>query len=225
MKLGEGYDVKFGSQTTYTFTGMPGAMIMYDDDTGFLGFNHTNEAKSLQVTVEVNGDVDLTWQEPGSIAFGNWYDVYYSNKRDGFFGTLDVDYFLVSRVDSGISTIIHTNAQANSPGARLYYMVVPFNATGVRGSSTYSIGIWTEEYLSQYDTFGIPLKMSIDNTVDWFCDNIPDTVGINYYDVNIQRWGWHSTRMSEGAYDPVLMMAEGYQISTSSTTKFTFIGI
>ncbi|UCE36351.1 MAG: PKD domain-containing protein, partial [Thermoplasmata archaeon] len=31
MKLGEGYEVNFASQTNYTFTGMPGAMISYDD--------------------------------------------------------------------------------------------------------------------------------------------------------------------------------------------------
>jgi hypothetical protein len=156
---------------------------------------------------------------------GDWYEVYYSTERDGFFRTLDVDYFLVSRVDFGTNTATHVDAQADSPGARLYYMVVPFNPTGVRGSSTYSIGIWTEEYLSQYDTFGIPLKLSGYPTADWFCDNIPDTVGMNYYDVSTQRWCWHSTRMPEGAFDPVLVMSEGYQISTSNATKYTFIGI
>jgi len=103
-------------------------------------------------------------------------------------------------------------------------MVVPFNTLGIRGASTYSIGVWTEEYLTEYDTFGIPLKMKIDNTVDWYCDNIPNTVGFNYFIYGEQRWVWHSTRMPEGAYDPVLVMAEGYQISTSSTTKYTFIG-
>jgi hypothetical protein len=225
MKAGEGFEVKFSNPTTYTFTGMPGAMIMYDDDAGFLGFDYTTEAESLMVTVDVNGDVNLIWQEPGSMGAGDWYEVYYSNARDGFFGILDVDYFLVSGVDFGSNTASHVNAQANSPGARLYYMVVPFNATGVRGSSTYSIGIWTEEYLSQYDTIGIPLKLSGYPTADWYCNNIPDTVGINYYIYSEQRWSWHSTRMPEGAFDTVLEMGEGYQISTSSVTKFTFIGI
>jgi hypothetical protein len=104
-------------------------------------------------------------------------------------------------------------------------MVVPFNASGVRGASTYSIGVWTEEYLSQYDTFGIPLKLGNYQTADWYCDNIPDTVGINYYIYSEQRWGWHSTRMPAGAFDPVLEMTKGYQISTSGPTKFTFIGV
>jgi hypothetical protein len=101
---------------------------------------------------------------------------------------------------------------------------VPFNSSGIRGSSTYSIGIWTEEYLNQYDTIGIPLKLSVYHTADWYRDNIPNTVGINYYIHSEQRWSWHSTRMPEGAYEVMLEITEGYQISTSGPTKFTFIG-
>ena len=226
MILGESYEVKFNSLTNYTFTGLPGAMIIYDNDTGFLGFDYAAEAKNLTVSIEPNGNVTLTWEEPASMNSGDWYEVYYSNTRDGLFGTFNVSYFLVSPpVYFGNDTTTHIGASANDPGSRLYYMVVPFNASGVRGASTYSIGIWTEEYISEYDTFGIPLKLSNYKTADWYCDNIPDTVGMNYYIVNEQRWGWHSERMPAGAYDPVIVMTEGYQISTSSATKFIFIGV
>jgi len=225
MKLGEGFEVSFTNQTRYTFTGMPAAMISYDDDSLLLGFDPANEAKNLSVSVQSNGDVNLTWEEPVSKGVGDRYEIYYSNTRDGFFGTFDVDYFLVSTVNFGNNTTTHVGANASNAGARLYYMVVPFNASGVRGSSTYSIGVWTEDYLAEYDTFGVPLKMIYNYTADWYCDNIPDTVGINYYIVNEQRWGWHSERMPEGAYDPVIVMTEGYQISTSIATKFIFIGI
>jgi outer membrane protein assembly factor BamB len=226
MKMGEGYEVKFDNQTNYTFTGMPGAMISYDDDTGFLGFDSATEAKNLTVSVEPNENVTLTWEGPASMNPGDWYEIYYSNTRDGFFNTFNVSYFLVCPpVYFGNNTTTHNGVLANNSGTRLYYMVVPFNASGVRGTSTYSIGIWTEEYLSQYDTIGIPLKLSMYHTADWYCDNIPDTVGINYYDIASQRWCWHSTRMPAGAFDPGLEMAEGYQISTSNVTKFTFIGI
>jgi len=225
MKLGEGYEVKFDIQTNYTFTGLPGAMIIYDDSTGFLGFNPTNKAKNLTVSVELNGDVTLTWQDPDSMNDG-WYEVYYSNTRDGFFKTPSIHYFLAcSSIDFGTNTATHVNAHANNLGSRLYYMVIPFNGSGVRGASTFSIGIWTEEYLSGYDTFGIPLKQGFNETADWYCNNIPDTVGINYYIEYEQRWCWHSKRMSAGAFDPILIITEGYQISTSSNTKFTFIGI
>jgi hypothetical protein len=61
--------------------------------------------------------------------------------------------------------------------------------------------------------------------VDWYCDNIPDTVGINYIHPDYRMWFWHSTRMPDGVFDTILEMTEGYQISTSSSTKFTFIGV
>jgi hypothetical protein len=225
MRMGEGYEVKFTNQTNYTFTGLPGAMISYDDNTGFLGFDPATEGKNLKVSVEPNGNVTLTWQEPASMGVGDWYEVYYSNTRDGFFRTFNVSYFLICPpVYFGNNTTTHTGALANNPGTRLYYMVIPFNASGVRGAGTYSIGVWTEEYLQGYDTFGIPLKLETNQTADWYCDNIHDTVGINYYIYSEQRWCWHSTRMPAEAYDPVLVMTEGYQISTSSATKFTFIG-
>jgi hypothetical protein len=223
---GEGYEVKFETQTTYTFCGMPGAMIIYDDDSGFSRFDPTSEARSLSVSVELDGNVTLTWQEPSSMNSGDWYEVYYSYTRDGFFGTLGIDYDLIGpSIGFGTNTTTISGLGANNPGVRLYFMVVPFNVSGVRGSSTYSIGIWTEEYLAGYDTIGIPLELSNFQTADWYCDNIPDTVGINYYIYSEQRWGWHSTRMPKNAFDPMLEIAEGYQISTSSATKFTFIGI
>jgi hypothetical protein len=225
MKVGEGYEVKFDSQINHTFTGMPGAMISYDDDSGFLGFDHAT-VNNLTVSVELNGDVNLSWQEPTNMDPGDWYAVYYSNNRDGFFRTLGIHYDLARpTVNFGTITTTITGLGANDPGARLYFMVVPFNASGIRGSSTYSVGVWTEEYLGQYDTFGIPLKLNSNQTADWYCDNIPDAVGINYYNISEQRWCWHSRRMPEEAYDPVLEMTEGYQISTSNGTKFTFIGI
>jgi hypothetical protein len=223
MKLGEGYVVKFTNPTDFTFTGLPGCMISYNN--GFFGFDPITEAECLSVTVLPNGDVNLTWQEPGSMIDG-WYEVYYSNKRDGFFGTFGKDFFLAcATVNFGNNYATHVDANSIDPGSRLYYMVVPFNTSGVRGSSTYTIGIWTEEYSSGYDTFGIPLKIIINHTADWYCDNIPRTVGINYFILDLQEWGWHPTRMSKGAFDPILVMSDGYQISTSSSTKFIFIGI
>jgi hypothetical protein len=225
MMLGEGYEGKFSTLTNYTFTGMPGAMIMYEDS-GFIGFEPNTEAISLSASVEINGDVNLTWQEPASMGPGDWYEIYYSNTRDGFFGILGVDYFLAGPiVNFGINSFTHTGIQADLPGTQLYYIVAPFNAGSIKGISTYSIGIWTEEYLSGYDTLGIPLKMSSNHTADWYCDNIQNTVGINYFIYSQQRWGWHSTTMVAGAFDPTLIMSEGYQISTSNATTCIFIGI
>jgi hypothetical protein len=227
MKMGEGFEVRFsGPDNRYTFCGMPAAMILYDDDSGFSGFDYATEAKNLNIVIEINGDVTLSWQEPSTKGGGGWYQVYYSNARDGFFGLKGVDYFRACPdIDFGTNFATHIGASAHDPGSRLYYMVVPVNESGIRGAGTYSIGIWTEEYLNQYDTMGVPLKLPNPNTADWYCDNIPDVVGIDYYIHVEQRWGWHSTRMPVGVYDPDIVMADGYQISTSSATKYSFIGI
>ncbi len=224
LSQGEGYEVFFDSATTYSFCGMPAANILHKDSS-FAGFNADTDAKSLSVTVETNGDVTLTWQEPSGMVLGDQYEVFYSNTRDGFFRTLNMDYFLVSVVGLGTNSITHVGAGANNPGSRLYYMIIPMNQTGFRGTSTYSIGIWTEEILDLYDTFGIPMKLDFSESADWFCNNIPKTVGINYVDDSQGWWSWHSTRMEKGAYDPILERGIGYQISTSGATKFTFVGI
>jgi hypothetical protein len=226
MKVGEGYEVSFVGQTDYTFCGLPGSMIIYDHDNGYSGFDYSTKAKDLIVSIEPSGGVTLNWQEELGIGPSGWYEVYYSYSRDGFFGLLGSDYFYASAaVGFGTTTTTHVGAMANDPGTRLYYMVVPFNGSNIRGSSTYTVGVWTEEYLAEYDTVGIPLKLYNTNSADWYCDNIPDSVGINYYISSENRWGWHSNRMPEGAYDTDIVMSHGYQISTNAVTGYTFIGI
>jgi hypothetical protein len=225
MRLGEGYEIKFSNKTNYTFCGLPAAMIIYNDDSMFLGFDPYSNCRNLTAMVEATGDVNLTWEEPECMGIGDTYKVYFSNKRDGFFGNPGFDYYTLGSVAFGTHNITHKNTNADDPGTRLYYLVVPYNSSGARGSSTYSIGIWTENYLCGYDTIGIPLKLDNNHTADWYCDNMPGAVGINYFIVSLQEWGWHSTRMPEGAFDPVLEMTKGYQISTSNQTNFIFIGV
>jgi hypothetical protein len=226
MILGEGYEVSLSDSINYTFCGLPGAMIVHDPDNGFSGFDYSLEARNLTATLASNGDVFLSWLKAPSLGPSGWYNIYYSNRRDGFFGAYGGDFFLAcSYIDSNSTLATHVGAFAHDPGTRLYYMVVPFNESGVRGSSSYSLGIWTEEYRNQYDTIGVPLKLDASYNTDYYCDNIPDSVGINYYIRNESRWGWHSTRMPVGVYDPDIIMAEGYQISTSAATKYTYIGV
>jgi hypothetical protein len=225
LRPGEGYEVQFTNQTNYTFIGFPGAMITYDSDNGFMGFDYITEAITLSISIEPNGEVNLSWKEPMCMKTGDWYEIYYSGSRDGFFGKFGVDYYLLNITSHGTNNTTHVDAQTNDPGTRLYYMIVPFNFTGIRGASSYSVGIWTEGYLPQYDTFGLPLKSFKCQSADWFCDNIPNTVGLNYFNVTNQRWDWHPTRMARGAFDPELEIDEGYQISTHDATLFSFIGI
>jgi hypothetical protein len=102
-------------------------------------------------------------------------------------------------------------------------MVVPFNATGIRGASTYSIGLWNATF-SQYDSLGLPLKLESTESLDWYCDKIPDTWGMNYYIYDEQRWCWHKTSRQAGIYDVPMEPAIGYQISTTTDTSYVFIG-
>ncbi|UCE36875.1 MAG: SBBP repeat-containing protein [Thermoplasmata archaeon] len=221
MEVGKGYEVSFDTSTNYTFAGMPGAMIRYDDDTGFLGFNPDSEAKNLTATVDsLTGNVILNWTQPSSKGVNNQYYVLRSSERDGFWKG---NYVQLATLN--FDKLSYTDIGNATAGTQYYYMIVPANETGVEGASTYSVGVWTAVCLGQYDTIGIPLKIASNETVDWYCNNIPNMVGINYFIYSQQRWGWHSTRMPEGAYDPQIVMTEGYQISTSNATKFTFIGM
>jgi hypothetical protein len=225
MRLGEGYEIMCNNRTNYTFCGLPAAMIIYNDEGGFSGFDPESNGKNLTATVGVTGDVHITWENATNMDNEGRYDIYFSHKRDGFFGFSDYDYYSLGFVDAGICNTTHKNAHADKPGVRMYYMVVPYNSSGVQGSGTYSIGIWTENYSLGYDTIGIPLKLENNHSADWLCDKIPYCVGINYFDTINQRWAWHSTVMPEGAFDIFLEMTKGYQISTSNPTKYTFIGI
>jgi hypothetical protein len=219
LTLGKGYEVKFQNQTSFTFTGMPAAMISYDSQS-FGGFNSTNEADQIGATVNTKGNVTLTWTRPKAMDNDDQYLIYRSMERDGYFtGSAS----LVATIPYGTEFWIDENIVQS--GTQYYYMIVPENETGEKGSSSYSVGIWTEEYDSGYDSFGIPLKTNKYHSADWYCDNIPNTVGINYFDTGMQLWMWHSNRMPEGAFDTQIEMTTGYQISTNSNTKFTFIGI
>jgi PKD repeat protein len=218
LMLGKGYEVEFQNETSFTFTGMPAAMISYDSQS-FGGFDPATEADSLDACVGFEGNVTLTWAPPGSLDGDDVYKIYRSSKRDGyFFGSAS----LVATIPFG--TELWTDVNLTQSGTQYYYMIVPENETGEKGSGTYSVGVWTEEYKCGYDTLGIPLKIGYKRSADWYCENIPEVVGINYFDYGLQLWMWHSYRMPEGAFDPQIEMTVGYQISTRSNTRFTFIG-
>jgi hypothetical protein len=223
--VGDSYEVMFSFPTTYTFCGMPGAMIRYDDFSfGFDTEPQNGDADSLSASVDSIGTITLSWIRPINIGLEDRFFVLRSTKRDGFWGTLGDDYEHIANLSSDIYT--YEDFLAAAPGTEYYYMVVPVNlSSGETGISSYSIGVWTAYYDSAYDTLSLPLKIVNVQSIDWFCEEIEDAVGINYFNIAYKIWVWHSKRMPMGVYDVDLMMAEGYQISTNSATKFSFIGI
>ncbi|UCE37928.1 MAG: VWA domain-containing protein [Thermoplasmata archaeon] len=224
MVVGEGYEAMFSYPTTYTFCGMPGAMIQYENTPFGFDTSHINgDADSLTASVDNYGTITLSWAQPTNIGSDDRFFVLRSAKRDGFWGNLDQDYEQIASLS--IDTTTFKDRQAAIPETEYYYVIVPVNqSTGERGVSSYSIGVWTASYDSGYDTLSMPLKLAADQSVNWYCQNIENTVGINYYIYSEYRWGWHSTRMLEGVYDVDVVMGEGYQISTSGQTKFIFVG-
>jgi hypothetical protein len=229
MEVGKGYEIKFDSQTKYTFTGMPGAMILYDNVS--FGFNTaagSNEADSLTAFVDSSGYVTVNWTQPANMIPGvHQFYIFRSTTRDGFWGGSGAyDHIATLPVTNpgGLASYQDTSIVVGAY-TEYYYMIMPADITsGARGSGSYSIGIWTAGYLDQYDTIGLPLKLDSIDTVDWYCDRITSTVGINYFDEADQRWQWHATRMPENAFDTLIEMGLGYQISTSAPTKNSFVG-
>jgi hypothetical protein len=227
LSVGEGYEVKLPGSIKYTFCGMPGSTIKWNNGS-YIGFDWNSDAKSLTASVDsTSGDVTLNWLRPASATSGvDKYFIYYSNTRDGFWGRSGIDYHLLGGgpIFVGTETAIHLKAA--TAGTELYYMVVPLKSSTLRfGASTYSIGVWTAAFSGVYDSMGVPLKLSNVESADWYCDATPNSVGINYYIYSEQRWGWHTTRMPMDVYDTDIIMSEGYQISTSAVTKYTYIGI
>ncbi|UCG69260.1 MAG: VWA domain-containing protein [Thermoplasmata archaeon] len=210
--VGEGYEISVAADSGFTFCGRPGAHIRYIE--GEL----PAPARFALYVVNSFGDVRLSWDP---VAGADHYIVYKSGTREGL-NHLSLP-FLAETADTHY---IDYNA-AFFGGTQYYYMVVavrdPSIHTGFNGS--YSRGVWTEEYGAEYDTFGLPLKSDSTHSGDRYCDAIPEVLGMNYYNYAEQRWMWHKTIMPQRAYDPDVVMCEGYQISTTGETRYSFVGI
>jgi hypothetical protein len=222
--VGNAYEVEFTATTFVTFVGMPGSMILYRSSS-YGGFEPATTAQSLSAVV-VGNSVQLSWDRPSGILDNDFYGVYFSISRDGFSGVLNVDFWEVPGgpvlVSGPGGSVTHTDALLTYD--ELYYIVIPYNAT-LNGASTYSIGVVVDYYFAGYDTMALPLELEAgDNTVDWYCDNIQNTRGINYVLYSEQRWVWHRINMPGGIFDTTVILSEGYQISTTASTKFVFIG-
>ncbi len=218
--VGEGYEIcinfSASPNNNFTFCGKPGAHIRYIE-------GQMPAPSNFTVNI-VNGvDVELTWDP---MLGADHYIVYKSSTREGLNNLSLLYCWETNYYDPNDTSYIDLNA-ASSGGTQYYYMIVAVSDPDVHVgfNSTYSIGVWTGKYDIGYDTFGLPLKLDFVRTTDWYCDAIPNFLGMNYFDITTQRWMWHKTIMPEGAYDPNVIMADGYQISTTAFTKYTFIGI
>ncbi len=207
--MGDGYEISLSSPINFTFCGYPASMIRSQEGLGdSLVFR-----RSLSAQVEGN-DINLSWE---AITGAAGYQVFRSEERNGLH-----NLSLLPIADTTESYWVDSGAIGND-GSEYYYMVIPVNLAGTLGSSTYSVGVITMGYQSGSDTFALPLKPIETHSLDWFCDDIPNVVGIAY--LIFEMWKLHVNEMPLGVYDVDVLQGEGYQISIDGpSTKFTFVG-
>ena len=145
------------------------------------------------------------------------YLVFRSDKRGGLHN------LSLSPIANTAETYWRDTGIIGNQNSEYYYMVIPLDSASGMGSSTYSVGVFTMNYQTGSDTFALPLESTGPNSLDWYCDNIPNVVGTAY--VTSEMWKFHAREMPEGVYDVEVLQGEGYQISfNGNTTGHTFVG-
>jgi hypothetical protein len=209
--VGKGYEI-YSGECYFTFCGSPAANIRYLED-------HLPAPEKFNIAVDqITGVITLKWDHVTHPDFDR-YLIYRTSSR------MDLRDMSIMEYDFTTSNTWFDPLPIGD-NEKWYYAVSAVNVTSTSGSnSTYSIGV-VRLYLSQgYHTIGLPNKPFSINSMDWYCDEISENWGMNYFIIQDQRWSWHKTIMPKGAFDPDIVMAEGYQISTSSDTRYSFIGI
>jgi hypothetical protein len=213
--LGEGYEINLSSSITYSFWGMPATSIR---------FLEGEMQAPGNFYVNVTGvNVYLSWDPvPGA----DHYIVYRATSRDSINSRLLP--VAAETVVSGLNAWIDFNPYFWIGGNEFYYVVGAVNSSDSHTTfrTTYAVGVWEGNYTAGYHAVGLPVKTFDHDTksLDSYCDDIPDTIGMNYYIDAEQRWGWHRINMPEGAYDEVMGYTKGYQLSTTADALYYFVG-
>lgn len=207
-EIGDAFEISLTSPTNFTFCGYPASMIRFNEGLGdSIAFR-----KSLTAVV-VGDDVNLTWQVVGG---ADSYLVFRSETRNGLHNLSLIPL-------ASITETYWTDAGILGGADEFYYAVIPADAVGRLGSSTYSIGVVSFVYSSGSDTFALPLKPVGNHSLDWYCDGIPDVAGMAYS--TFGEWKYHAREKPQGVYDMDVLQGEGYQISIDGpSSKFTFVG-
>jgi hypothetical protein len=208
--LGEAYELCLATNSRFTFTGFPASMIRFDEGLG------DNVDFRTSLTADANGEhVVLNWDSTVG-AYEYW--VFKSGRRNELHTPSS---YPVVRLPLGTTSWTDENATRSEGEA--YYVVLPISPLGEYGSSTYSIGVIGVEFEQGSDTFALPLKSADSNSLDWYCDAIPDVAGMAY--MIFELWKYHANEMPQGVYDVEVLQGEGYQISIDGpSSKFTFVG-
>jgi hypothetical protein len=208
-EIGDGYEISLAFPTNFTFCGYPASMIRFNEGLGdSIAFR-----KSLTAVV-VGDDVNLTWQAVGA---ADSYLVFRSETRSGL-------HNLSLMPTANITETYWTDVGVLGGVDEFYYAVIPADAVGRLGSSTYSIGVISIVYSWGSDTFALPLKPLENHSLDWYCDAVPDVAGMAYS--TFGEWKYHAREKPSGIYDRLVQVSEGYQISISGneSRRYEFTG-
>ncbi|MCK4367678.1 MAG: VWA domain-containing protein [Thermoplasmata archaeon] len=228
IAIGDGCVVELGSDVRFIFVGLPGTMIRYDELL-FGGFDHTGNAKSVELSI-VGNNIRVTWLQPvGSDA----YDIYYSNSRVGFYGELGLDYWsLYSSFVPPVGPVVsvdHVNAFFE-PYDEFYYMIFPLSDSLGQGSGSYSSGIWIGRFTQGYQAISLPLKPFSNGqyayqNVSYYTDYVMNALVILWYKHSESRWVPHIPAMEVGVYDREFAMFVTLKLNVSSDVVFGFAGV
>ncbi|MCK4443518.1 MAG: hypothetical protein KAW09_03175, partial [Thermoplasmata archaeon] len=210
VEMGKGYEISLTSASTFAFCGYPASMIRYHEGLGdSIWFRNGLSAQK-------NGsNITLDWN---FTAGASRYEVLRSTVRNGV-------HVLSARLVVELPSTMNswTDRDALSSEGEYYYTVIPVDADGFWGSSTYSVGVVTVEYEQGSDTFALPLKVIEARSLDWYCDAVPNVVGMAYMIQEV--WKFHALEMPGGIYDSQVSDGEGYQVSSEGgEVRFTSIG-
>jgi hypothetical protein len=176
----------------------------------------------------VGDSISLRWPAPAGFGLGDRYEVRAARSPTGVLGDPGVDYAAFTVAASGSSQDSFFHNAALSGGGPRYYLVVPLKYGAWRGSSTYSVGVWTETLPSGYQAIGLPLvpwKAGLPiamNVSDLITSGI---VGIEWFSSSRQDWVAHAAWMPAGTYDANFEMIMAVQVDASAPTRIVFVGV
>jgi len=215
--LGKAYLLTMAGEALFVFTGLPGTMILHDD-APFKGFRASSEARSLNASV-AGEDVVLTFDQPPGMG-GGTYELWRATTRTGFFNGSAA--LAASIPAPGAPTVTVADPGVLLLGDEFYYLVIPVNDTGVRGASTYSVGLWETVY-STYDTFALPLRADVTHMASWYAAALPGLRGFLWISPD-GVWIPHFAEMGAGAYDIPVVLSVGLQIAIAAPVRFVHVG-
>jgi len=208
-EMGETYEIYLTVAANYTFIGRPASMIRYHEGLGDI----LADRSSLSVST-VGDDVSLTWSP---VPDASYYLIYRAGRRSSF-GIKEPVYV------SKHPTYTWDDIGVLSSDGDYYYMVIPMDAMGEMGSSSYSVGVVRKTFSQGSSSFALVVEIEVELALSDLCNQMPGVVGMVHMMKGM--WRLHAREMPKGVYDTIVQMSGGYQILIFElqSEKFTSVG-